>query len=503
MKRWIQLIAALYPRSWREEFGEEFDALLDDVKPSWRVFANVFGGAITMQMTEGTNWQKVVIAMACLGALIGVGASFTVPPNYASSAVMSVTPQPDPAQNTSTEALRQRAAERVTTMEANILSRTSLSLLIQDPRLGLYREELKLTPLDDVIDKMRSNIRIQVRPSTEGGLAPIAFSITFSYPDQTKAQAVVNELTRKFTDENANRNRMTEAAYRGLSHDISAVTNTNLPLAPPAGTARAVLNSATPPTETVGMSPALSVATGLGIGLIVGLLAVLALRWRHAALRLAVFGGAGFALTLALSYLVPVHYTSTAVVALTPLLPELQASLPAPTSATELLRQIEPQLLSFEDLSRLLRDPKLNLYRRELATKSVDEVVQNMRGNFQFAPITTPTSPQSALSISFTYSDRYKAMQTVTFLMARIQDLNQARQENRPGLSEIARRIIQRKAGENLEVLSLPTLPPPAWHKRLAIAAVGLVTGLLFGAFTLRPRPVTTDQRKIQPSSIA
>ena len=37
MKRLISLVARLYPRSWRAEFGEEFDAVLDDVKPRWRV----------------------------------------------------------------------------------------------------------------------------------------------------------------------------------------------------------------------------------------------------------------------------------------------------------------------------------------------------------------------------------------------------------------------------------------------------------------------------------
>ena len=59
MKRWIAFVAVLYPRSWRDEFGDEFGALLDDVKPSWRVFRNVLGGAIQMQITEGTNWMKV------------------------------------------------------------------------------------------------------------------------------------------------------------------------------------------------------------------------------------------------------------------------------------------------------------------------------------------------------------------------------------------------------------------------------------------------------------
>ena len=59
MRRWIAFVAVLYPRGWRDEFGEEFSALLDDVKPSWRVFRNVLGGAVRMQITEGTNWLRV------------------------------------------------------------------------------------------------------------------------------------------------------------------------------------------------------------------------------------------------------------------------------------------------------------------------------------------------------------------------------------------------------------------------------------------------------------
>ena len=66
MKRWIARAAGLYPRSWREEYGAEFDALLDDVKPGWRAFANVLGGAMKMHLTTGTNWLKLVAATAAV-----------------------------------------------------------------------------------------------------------------------------------------------------------------------------------------------------------------------------------------------------------------------------------------------------------------------------------------------------------------------------------------------------------------------------------------------------
>ena len=33
MRRWILLAANLYPRAWRVRYGEEFQALLEDVDP--------------------------------------------------------------------------------------------------------------------------------------------------------------------------------------------------------------------------------------------------------------------------------------------------------------------------------------------------------------------------------------------------------------------------------------------------------------------------------------
>jgi hypothetical protein len=70
MRRWIDLAASLYPRSWREEYGEEFSGLLEEVQPTWRVFGNVLRGAISMQLTRNTNWLKVAGAMAAAGAVV-------------------------------------------------------------------------------------------------------------------------------------------------------------------------------------------------------------------------------------------------------------------------------------------------------------------------------------------------------------------------------------------------------------------------------------------------
>ena len=82
--------------------------------------------------------------------------------------------------------MHDRTASHVAEMGIGILSRTDLSAVINDPRLDLYSEERKRMALEDVIQLMRSNIRIEAQSSSDGGQSPIIVSISFSYPDQVR-----------------------------------------------------------------------------------------------------------------------------------------------------------------------------------------------------------------------------------------------------------------------------------------------------------------------------
>ena len=323
MKRWIARVAALYPRSWREEYGAEFDALLDEIKPAWRVFANVLGGALKMHLTTGTNWLKLVAATAAVGAIVAAGASYTEAPLYVSSAAISVTPQADPLRPTSPQLLRQRATEHVIEMENEILSRTSLSQIIQDPSLDLYKKERRRIPLEDVIQQMRRNIRIEARSST-----PIVFSISFAYPDQVKAQAAVRKLAAKFTEANAVSNRLRESAYTNFWHDVATEAAVEADVLhharpalatppPPVGETVAVLDPASLP-KSLGPNRIAFLAWGMGAGLLLGVLAALAMRWPRAVWQLGGFALSGCILAVAASFLIPNRYTSTASVEITP-----------------------------------------------------------------------------------------------------------------------------------------------------------------------------------------
>jgi polysaccharide biosynthesis transport protein len=470
MKRWITLAAVLYPRSWREEYGAEFSALLDDVRPRWRVFANVLGGAIRMQITKGNNWLKLTIAMAAAGAIVALGTSFAIAPRYVSSAVISATPQPDPLRPVSAETLRQRTAEQFAQTEGEILSRTSLSATVLE--LDLYEKERQRTPLEDVLERMRANIRIQARPSPDGSLAPIVLSISFAYPDQVKAQSAVRELAAKFTQANETMNRNQTNMYRHFWQDVATLAASHhekMAPAPPVGDTLAVLDPASLPKEPEGPNRIVFLAWGLGAGLLFGLLAALGIRRPRGVRQLAGFAVAGCVLAAVASYLIPNRYTSTAVMLISPAV-----------------------LTSVEQLSKIIQDPRLNLYSEERARKPIEDVVREMLArDLRIAamnPASGVTAAPPAFSISFSYSDRTKAHDVVQTLIVAFQkqhitrDRDNALQKGDKLLLELT----QRKAGEGLWVLDPPSLPiTPVTPNRLLITAIGLGIGLLVAAVTL------------------
>jgi hypothetical protein len=87
MKRLLRAAARLYPRAWRDRYGEEFDALIDDLAPRWRDVFNIVVGALIMQIAR---LSLVPVAMAVAGALAGAVVSLAMPPVYASSSYVLV-----------------------------------------------------------------------------------------------------------------------------------------------------------------------------------------------------------------------------------------------------------------------------------------------------------------------------------------------------------------------------------------------------------------------------
>jgi LPS O-antigen subunit length determinant protein (WzzB/FepE family) len=461
-----------------------------------------------MQMTKGTNWVKLAIAMAAAGAMVALGTSFAVAPNYISSAVIAVTPQADPVRPASPETLEKRAAQRLALMEGEILSRSSLADIVL--RLGLYKEERARMPLEDVLEQMREKIRLEARPSTNGGAAPIALSISFAYPDQAMAQAAVRELASKFDQANRMTNRNQANMYVSFWKDVASEAAFHhekiVPAPPPpVGDTLAVLDAASLPTKSIGPNRIVFLAWGLGAGLVPGLLAALAMRRPRGVGRLAGFAAAGCALAGAASFLLPDRYTSTAVLQITPVR-RTQDALATPragTPADTYLREWAPEVLSVPALSRLIQDPRLNLYPKERARKPIEEVVRQMLARDLSVTALNPASGLAAapaFTISFSYSDRIKAHDFVQMLISSFMEQHLTRDRNNAlQKGGMLLEIIQRKAGESLDVLDPPSLSiTPATPTRLMIAAAGLGLGLLLGAITLFVRRAPTPA--LQPA---
>ena len=116
-------------------------------------------------------------------------------------------------------------------MQQEILSRSSLSELIQKPSLDLYKRDRQRKPMEDVIEEMRKNIRILIldAPSAQTRNRPAsAFQISFAYSDRYKAQAVVRELVTKFTEQNITVQRTQASLTTSFLNDELKVASENL-----------------------------------------------------------------------------------------------------------------------------------------------------------------------------------------------------------------------------------------------------------------------------------
>src|SRR5882757_5074730 len=89
MRPLLKALTFLYPRAWRDRYQNEFDALLEDVPPTWRSLFDVLGGALRMQLKLGNAW-KYVAGFGVIGLLGALGYTWTIPRRYVSQALIRV-----------------------------------------------------------------------------------------------------------------------------------------------------------------------------------------------------------------------------------------------------------------------------------------------------------------------------------------------------------------------------------------------------------------------------
>jgi succinoglycan biosynthesis transport protein ExoP len=144
-----------------------------------------------------------IIGPLYAGIAISTIIAFFLSNVYVSRAALRITPSQIP-ENLIPATFNQQMSDRITAMWQDVTSRSSLSELIQRPSLDLYKAERNRKPLEDVIEEMKSrDISLAILGlQSSAGKPNSAFTISYSYPDRFKAQAVVSALVTKLTDAN-------------------------------------------------------------------------------------------------------------------------------------------------------------------------------------------------------------------------------------------------------------------------------------------------------------
>lgn len=160
-----------------------------------------------------------IVAPTFAGLVISIVIAFILQNTYLSQAEMAILPSQISA-NIVTSTISQRLNERMAQMEQEILSRQTLSGIIQDPRLNLYKSELATKPLEDVIETMRTrDIKIAAVVPPGGERQASAFTVSFQYSNPEKAQMVVERLIAKFQDFNETTQRDAQTQLTSLVGD--------------------------------------------------------------------------------------------------------------------------------------------------------------------------------------------------------------------------------------------------------------------------------------------
>ncbi|MEO5925474.1 MAG: hypothetical protein ABIR70_16760 [Bryobacteraceae bacterium] len=190
MDRLTKFASKLYPRWWRERYGEEFTALLEEARPGFRGALDIAKAAFALQLTT-YSWKRVVFAGALGGVIVSTLVALSITPQYASTGrvVLLVRDTPENAPRIIGNAFRP-LAERT-------LSRGQLADIISN--LNLYPDERMRRSGEDVLEMMKQSISISLETRATNS-ATVA--IRFEYREPRKAMLATHALVVAFQQAN-------------------------------------------------------------------------------------------------------------------------------------------------------------------------------------------------------------------------------------------------------------------------------------------------------------
>ena len=452
-----------------------------------------------------------IIGPTFAGLVIAVVVAFLWPDTFVSTALMRITPQQVP-ERLVPSAINSQMAERLTQMQQEILSRTSLSELIQRPALNLYAKDRQRLPMEDVVEQMKKDIKISMLDvATEGanrGLAS-AFVVQYRYTDKYKAQAVVRELVSKFSEQNVTVLRNQASLTTSFLNDEWKAAKENLD--------RLDAEITRFKAENQGKLPEQFQANVASLNSVQQQLAVLNEALSNNQQEKMLMETQLQNLNTQLNYFKANSSEPSAnqtvknerLINLNKAILDAKASLAA---AREIYTEDYPEIRNFKARLATLEKERDSLEKAEQARQNGTAAPQD----------DGPTNPQVAKSIEDTKSaiallqtqiqaknmdiaERVKQQaqlnKTIGAYQTRIEQAPLSEQKyaalqreyqiakdnfddkaKRRQISETSQNLEERKAGENLEVLDPASLPEqPAEPNRLAIAGLGTAAGLILG----------------------
>jgi polysaccharide chain length determinant protein (PEP-CTERM system associated) len=162
------------------------------------------GGGGLQSLLAGWRRRKWLAIPVCLGPLTAAVSLIVFLPNvYQSTATILVERQKVPesfVQSTVTGALE----TRIQTISQEILSRSRLDALIG--RFGLYPDLRKTAPPEQVIERMRADIKLELKAVEMKGQrereATVAFTVSYQGRDAATVALVANTLASFYIEEN-------------------------------------------------------------------------------------------------------------------------------------------------------------------------------------------------------------------------------------------------------------------------------------------------------------
>jgi len=177
-----------------------------------------------MMARRNRGW---ILGPLLAGITIAVVVAFFWPNTYISAAAIRIVPPTIPEKYVPTN-VNVQMADRVIAMQHTILSRNTLTNIIQT--YDLYRRERNRLPMEDIIERMRKDIStgsVQVRGARDQRNA-MAFQIAFAYENRYMAQKVTRDLMTRFIDENSRERSSQSQQTTQFLRDQYAATKTEM-----------------------------------------------------------------------------------------------------------------------------------------------------------------------------------------------------------------------------------------------------------------------------------